>query len=216
MTSKRKIAIVDDHTLFRKGLSTLISELQSYSVLFEASNGKEFIEKIQGSEVPDIVLLDITMPEMNGYETAKWIKTQYPEIRMLALSTMDSDDAILRMVKAGVHGYLMKNSELEELKTAFETVIAIGYYYNDLFTRRIVKSVDQNTEEDTLLNKLTERELDFLKLCCTEKTYHEISKIMFVSERTVDGYRESLFKKLGIKSRVGLVLFAIKSRLVTV
>lgn len=219
MTSKRKIAIVDDHTLFRKGLSTLISELPSYSVLFEASNGKEFIEKIQGLEVPDIVLLDITMPEMNGYETAKWIKFNYPSVKMLALSTMDTDESILRMVKNGVHGYLMKDSELEELKKAFESVLSIGYYYNDLVSRKIIRSVADLADDSSPLNilsKLTEREILFLKHCCSEKTYSHIASEMNVSERTVDGYREALFKKLNIGTRVGLVLYAIKNGIFSV
>jgi DNA-binding NarL/FixJ family response regulator len=208
------ISIVDDHAMFRKGLSALINLFTDYKVLFEASNGKDFINKLKPPHLPDIVLLDITMPEMDGFATAQWIKTNYPGIHILALSTMDSDYAIIKMIKHGARGYILKDAEPEELKMAFYEIKTKGYFYNDLITRKLLFSINQLTDEKSdihALNKLTQREIDFIKLACSEKSYAEIAKEMFLSERTIDGYRESVFKKLNVNTRVGLALYAVKN-----
>ena len=183
----------------------------------EAANGKEFIEQIDPNRLPHIALLDIAMPEMDGYQTAAWLRTHYPEVKILALSTMESETAILRMIRAGARGYLHKDAEPAELKLAFEEVLSIGYFYNEYVSRQVVRSASQGTDQDdtgVVVSKLTDRELAFLRLACSEKTYYEISRDMFVSERTVDGYRDSLFKKLNVTTRVGLALYAIRNGLV--
>jgi DNA-binding NarL/FixJ family response regulator len=218
MTDFRKIAIVDDHTLFRKGLCSLINLFSSYKVLFEAENGNDLITKVQSGLIPDIVLLDIAMPSMNGFATAEWITENYPEIRIIALSTMDSEMAIIKMIRHGAKGYILKDAEPAELKQAFDEVMIRGYYYNDLVSTKIVRSVNSLISSNSELNhlaKLTDRETQFLGLACSEKTYAQIAKEMFLSERTIDGYRDSLFKKLNVQSRVGLVLYAIRNGVVT-
>lgn len=217
MRDMKYIAVVDDHTMFRKGITALINLFPNYKVLFDAANGQDFIRQLQPRHLPDILLLDIAMPEMDGYSTANWVRVNYPEIHILALSTMDAETAIIKMIKNGAKGYVLKDAEPAELKQAFDEVITRGYYYNDLVTRKIIQSVNLLADEKNGLNvfaKLSERELHFMQLACSDKTYNEIAKEMFVSERTVDGYRESLFKKLNVGTRVGLVIYAIKNGLV--
>jgi DNA-binding NarL/FixJ family response regulator len=217
MRDTKYIAIVDDHTMFRKGLISLINLFPNYKVLFDAANGKDFIKQLQPRHVPDILLLDIAMPEMDGYLTANWVKTNYPSIKILALSTMDSETAIIKMIKNGAKGYVLKDAEPKELRQAFDYVLSKGFYYNDLISNKIIQSVNLLVDDKTGLNaftKLSDKELNFLQLACSEKTYIEIAKEMFVSDRTVDGYREALFKKFNVSTRVGLVMYAIKNDMV--
>ncbi|MBI2730152.1 MAG: response regulator transcription factor [Sphingobacteriales bacterium] len=217
MSNTRYVAVVDDHTMFRKGLVSLINLFPGYKVLFDAANGQNFIQQLQPNSVPDIVLLDVAMPEMDGYTTANWIRVNHPDIKILALSTMDAEGAIIKMIKNGAKGYVLKDAEPAELKQAFDEIQSLGYYYNDYVSKKIIRSVNALTEEESKLAsfaRLNDRELHFLRLSCSEKTYSDIAKEMFVSERTVDGYREALFKKFNVSSRVGLVLYAIKNGLV--
>ncbi len=197
----------------------LINMFPNYKVLFDASNGRDFISRLQPSQLPDIVLLDISMPEMDGYVTAKWLLVNYPQIQVLALSTMDAEAAIIKMIKHGAKGYVLKDASPAELKLAFDEVMSKGYFYNEVITRKVMQSINLLADEKNetgIFARLSDRELEFLKSACSEKTYQQIAKEMFVSERTVDGYREALFRKLNVSSRVGLVLFAIKNNLVKV
>ncbi|QEH42963.1 response regulator transcription factor [Chitinophaga sp. XS-30] len=217
MPDTRYIAIVDDHTMFRKGLAALINLFPRHEVLFEASDGREMIERLKYQRLPDIILLDVTMPGMDGYETADWLRTHHPDIHVLALSTMESEIAIIKMVRHGAKGYILKDAEPDELKLAFSEVCAKGFFFNDLITRKVMQSITQLVNENSPLNtfvKLSQRELDFIRKACSEKSYQEIAKEMFVSERTVDGYREALFRKLNVSTRVGLVMYAVKNNLV--
>lgn len=212
------IAIVDDHTMFRKGLASLINLFPGYKVLFEASDGKDLISKLKPAAMPDIVLLDITMPHMDGYATAQWLTANHPQINILALSTMDGETAIIRMIKNGAKGYVLKDAEPEELKRAFDEIITDGYFYNDRITKKVMKSIMtiSSDADSSSFVKLTDRELEFLKLLCTEKSYTEIAADMFVSPRTVEGYRNAICEKLQFKSRTGLVLYAIKNGIVKI
>jgi DNA-binding NarL/FixJ family response regulator len=209
-----KIAIVDDHLLFRQGLTHLINLLPGYHVCMDADNGKDLLHRLPVmSSLPDIVLLDINMPEMNGYDTALWLKQNHPSIKVLALSMLDSDTSIIKMIRNGARGYILKDADTAELKLAFSELMGKGYFYNDMVSRRILQSVNQLVNDDidpAFLVKITDRELQFLQLACTEKPYKEIAAEMFVSERTVDGYRDALFKKLSINTRVGLAMYAVK------
>jgi DNA-binding NarL/FixJ family response regulator len=219
MPDTRYIVIIDDHAMFRKGLMKLINLFPGYSVLFDASNGKDFIAQLNPKKLPDIVLMDITMPEMDGYLTAEWLHNNYPEIKILALSTMDSEAAIIKMIKSGAKGYVLKDAEPDELKLAFDEVISQGYFYNELITRKVLKGVGQLVDSKNPISifvKLTDRETEFLKYACTEMTYKEIADKMFVSVRTVEGYRDALCEKLDLKSRVGLAMYAIKNQVVDV
>ena len=218
MPDKKTIAIVDDHTMFRKGLKTLINLFQNYEVLLDASNGKDFIAQLNTKHLPDIVLMDISMPEMDGYATSEWLTNKYPDIRVLALSTMDSETAIIKMIKSGARGYVLKDAEPDELNTAFDEVMSRGYYYNELITSKVLRNVrdiiDEKNPVATFV-KLTDREIEFLKYCCTEMSYKEIADKMFVSARTAEGYRDKLCEKLDLKSRTGLAMYAIKNQIVS-
>jgi len=212
------IVLVDDHVLLRNGLASLVKNL-GHDVLFEADNGHEFTKKIDREKLPDIVLLDINMPEMDGYETAQWLKNNYPDIKILALSMYDNENSIIRMLKNGAKGYILKDSEPTELKAAIEALIHKGYYYSDLVSGKLIHAINKIDDEGSdvnTMNNLNARETDFLKYACTELTYKEIADKMFVSPRTIDGYRDALFDKLHVKTRVGLVMYAIKNGIVTV
>jgi len=219
MSETKYIAIVDDHAMFRKGLMILINLFPNYSVLFDASNGKDFIAQLNPKHLPDIVLMDITMPEMDGYATAEWLHNNYPDIKILALSTMDSEAAIIKMIKSGAKGYVLKDAEPDELKLAFDEVMSQGYFYNELITRKVLKGVGKLVDGKNPMSvfvKLTDREIEFLKYACTEMAYKEIADKMFVSVRTVEGYRDALCEKLDLKSRVGLAMYAIKNQIVDI
>ena len=212
------IVLTDDHILLRNGLASLVKNL-GHDVLFEAVNGLEFTKKLNPALLPDIVLLDINMPEMDGYETAQWIKINHPEIKVLALSMYDNENSIIRMLKCGAKGYILKDSEPAELKAAIEAVMSKGFYYSDLVSGKLIHAINKLDDDDNGLKsliQLNDRETDFLKYACTEMTYKEIADKMFVSPRTIDGYRDALFEKLHVKTRVGLVMYAIKNGVVNV
>jgi two-component system invasion response regulator UvrY len=211
------VAIVDDHILLRNGLANLIRGLETYAVLFEANNGKDFIKQLQPRFLPDIVLLDINMPEMDGYETALWLKRNYPGIKILALSMYDNETAIIRMLKNGAKGYVLKDIDPTEFRRALDSLVRKGFYYSELISGKLIHAINQLDEPEQPLKSLVslnDREIEFLKLACTEMTYKEIAEKMYLSARTIDGYRDALFEKLGVKSRVGLVLYAIKNNIV--
>jgi two-component system, NarL family, invasion response regulator UvrY len=213
------IALADDHVVMRNGLASLLKDL-GYSILYEADNGKDFIEKTKKDHLPDVALLDINMPKMDGYETALWLKENFPDVKVLALSMYDDDGAIIRMLKNGAKGYVLKDSNIADVKAAIESVVSKGYYYSELVTGKLIHSINHLDEPDHAsikeMLKLNSREIEFLKLACTEMSYKEIAEKMFLSPRTVEGYRDSLFEKLNLRSRVGLVLFAIKNGIVNV
>lgn len=213
-----KVVLADDHVLLRNGLAGLVTNL-GYTVLFECSNGKELINKLDKDNLPDIVLMDINMPEMDGYETATWLRNNYPLVPVLALSMYDDENAIIRMLKNGAKGYITKDTDPLELKRAIQDVITKGIHYSEMVTGRLLHSIYQMDEAETGGNQLldlNEREIEFLKLASTEMTYKEIASQMSLSPRTIDGYRDGLFEKLSIKNRVGLVLFAIRHGIVKV
>lgn len=217
MNRKANVVLVDDHILLRHGLSALISSFHNYTVLFEADNGKDLIKKLNPEVLPDIVLMDINMPEMDGYETTVWLRDNYPVIKVLALSMYDNEIAVIRMFKAGAKGYILKDCEPQELEHALGSIISKGYYYTEMVTGRLIHSINLLDEEDRHVKnliQLNEREINFLKLACSELTYKEIADQMVLSPRTIDGYRDSLFEKLNVKTRVGLVLYAIKNGIV--
>ena len=214
MSSIVNIVLVDDHILLRNGLASLINSFGDYSVLFEADNGKDFISKLQSKQLPQVVLMDINMPEMDGYETCQWLKNNYPEVKVLALSMYDNENAVIRMFKAGAKGYILKDCDPSELKNALYSVIKKGFYYSDLVTGTFIRSMDEEKSQSKNIIHLKEHEMTFLKLACTELTYKEIADKMFLSPRTIDGYRDDLFQRLNVKTRVGLVMYAIRNGIV--
>lgn len=209
------VTLIDDHELIRQGLSSLISSFPNFRVLFEAGSGRDFISKLKPSALPDLVLMDVTMPDMDGFETCNWLRVNHPSVKVIALSVMDDEDAIIRMLKSGAKGYLLKNTNPAELLTAMESVIDRGYHFNDLVSNRVIKAINNSGRPEYEKSEihLTEREITFLKLACTERSYKEIGTEMNVSSRTVETFRDNLFAKLELKTRIGLVLYAIKSKI---
>jgi len=207
-TDKILIAIVDDHTLFRNGVASLMSEFEELKVLFEAENGQQMQAALAKHGLPEVVLMDINMPVMDGYEATSWLKKNHPKVKVLALSMFEDDQAVIKMIRCGACGYVLKESKPRDLLEAIKTIHAKGVYINELVTGKLVRSVSGGEEEPDISKK----ELEFLKYCCSELTYREIADKMFVSPRTVDNYREALFLKLNLKSRTGLVLYAIQSQ----
>jgi DNA-binding NarL/FixJ family response regulator len=213
------IALVDDHELLRTGLAAIINSFEGFKVALEANNGQQFIEKVKTKSPPDIVLLDITMPVMDGYETSIWIKANLPQTKVLVLSMLENDTAIIRMLKNGARGYILKDSKPKVFKDALDSIRDSGYFINELVSNKLMHYINHEEvfDSDTFaLNNLSENEVIFLKWICTEKTYKEIADEMCLSPRTIDTYRDNLFKKLDVKTRVGLAIFAIKNSIVNI
>lgn len=217
MKPKINIAVVDDHRLFRDALINLISDFdESYHVAIKANNGKDFIDQLQRAVLlPSIVLLDISMPIMDGFKTAEYLKANYPEIKILIITMSETEESLIRMLRLGVRGYIDKAIEPEELKSALSQIVRTGYYYSDMMSEGMLANI-QNVEQPDFVAELTPRELTFVKYACSDDTYEQIAEKMNLSPKTIDGYRASAFKKFGVKSRVGLALAAIKYGVVDV
>ena len=211
-----KIALVDDHILVRNAISDLLKK-NNFEVVCEAGNGKIFFHYLSVHPLPDIVLLDINMPEMDGYTTMEAIAKKYKEHKVIALSMYDSEQSILRMIKAGAKGYLLKESQPKELIDAIETVYSKGFYYSEMVKDKLVKNLSQVTSKNNSATlEFTNKEIEFLHHFCTELSYKEIGVKLGMSARTVEGYRDELFEKTSVNTRIGLILFAIKNGLVRV
>jgi len=210
-TKTYSVAIVDDHQLFANILETLINTFENFHVLYYAKTGSEFLNKLKDeTNIPDVVLMDINMPGMSGIDTMTIVNEKYPSVKAIALTMETDDETIVRMLQAGARGYLSKDIDPEVLKTSLREVAEKGFYYSER-TREVLFSSIYN-KKDSPPVVLKEREIEFLKQVCTEKTYKEIASEMFLSPKTIDGYREALFEKLSIKSRVGLAIYAIKNK----
>lgn len=208
--AKINIAIVDDHTLLRKGIVSLMKEFEELNILFEAGNGEQMIEMLKRNELPDVVLMDINMPGIDGYGATSWLREKYHQVKVLALSMFDDEKSIVGMIKSGACGYVLKDTKPSDLLEAIKMAHREGFYLNELVSGKLIHSI----KNGKTMPMLSDRELEFIKLCCSELTYKEIADVMFVSPRTVDNYRESLFLKLSLKSRTGLVLYCIQNHFV--
>jgi len=216
-----RLALVDDHKLFRKGMISLIEMVCSdCEIIFEADNGADLQLKLTKDNEPDILLLDINMPQVDGFATVQWINQQFPLIKVLVISMIDNEESIVRMLKLGVKGYLGKDVEPEVLGEALTAIMNKGFYYTDFITGKLVHSLQNGNDKEAArtaaIKLMTEPEKEFLQLACSELTYNQIAAKMFKSPKTIDGYRNSLFEKFNVKSRVGLVLYAIKNGLVRI
>ncbi|SNR51982.1 response regulator transcription factor [Lutibacter flavus] len=211
--SKIDIIIVDDHLLFSQALNGLVSNFEEFNVIAVLGNGKELVNYfLEEKPKPQIVLMDIQMPIMNGIEATQWLKEHHPEIKVLALSMECEEETILKMLRGGAKGYLLKDIHPSILQHALKEVHSNGFYYTENVANTLLNSINKKENPNSI--KLKERELEFLKLACTERTYREIADVMCLSPKTVENYREALFEKLEARTRIGLVLYAIKEKIV--
>lgn len=212
-----KIAMADDHVLLRNALASLINSFANCRVIYQAGTGKELTVMISSGAVPDVVILDLNMPEMDGYETAAWLQAKFPQVQVLMLTMYDSELSLIRLLQAGVKGFLKKDIHPDELKFAIQSVMHAGYYYSNHTTGKLANLFRNSSEGNNSLQKamLTEHELNFLKFACSDLTYKEIAQKMSLNPRTIDTLRDQLFIKLDVKSRVGLAIVAIKHGIVT-
>lgn len=212
-----KLILADDHILLRDALANLINKFEEFAVSAVAGNGREVIDFIKNGTDADIVLMDLNMPDMDGYEAARWLVKNKPEIKIVILTMYDSEIALIRMLQSGVNGFLKKDIHPGELKNALLAVAGGDYYYSNHTTVKLASLFKTNDLNRSNLEKsiLNDPEIEFLKLASTEMTYKEIARVMHLSPRNIDSYRDALFTKLEVKSRVGLAIYAVKHGIVT-
>ena len=214
-----RVAITDDQVLFRRGMASIINTFENISIVLEADNGRILLDSLQNFEpIPDVVLLDLSMPELNGIETTKLLHIHYPSIKIIILSVYGEDRFVTHLMELGVNAYLFKNVEPEEVERAIRTVIDKDFYFNEAFLNamknRLTNKRQKITLTDNIPSTLTSREIEVLSLICKQRTAQEIADQLFISVRTVDGHRNNLLEKTGARNSAGLVLFAIKHRLI--
>ena len=216
MTSKqpkRKVVIVDDHTLFRNGLRILLNTLEDYQVVAEAANGRQFLDLLEKS-VPDLVLLDINMPVMDGIEAATIAQKLFPDLKIITLSMYGEEDYYYKMVNAGVKGFVLKNSDIKEVKTALDVVYDGGSFFSSELLQNLVNSLKSSSKSKEFHAELSEREMEILILICQGLSNQEIGDKLFISKRTVDKHRANILEKSESKNTAKLVVYAIKNKLV--
>ena len=214
--SKIKIAIADDYKIFREGLKVGLSSDEELQVIMEADNGEDLLKALE-TETPDVILMDLKMPIMDGMEATKEVRKKYPSIKVLVVSMYEDDKFIIHLMENGANGYLLKNTEPDEIRRSIYAVHENGYYFNDLVNKALLKKLILKNNLKPSFNQnveLTERELEVLKLICEEKTAAEIAKEIFLSPRSVEGIRQRLIEKVGVRNSAGLVMFAVKSGIV--
>lgn len=212
---KIKISIVDDHNLFRNGLKLLLDSEQKLSVVSEAANGKEFIENIE-TNIPEIVLMDINMPLMDGIETTEWLNKTYPEVKVIALSMFGEEEYYYKMINAGAKGFLLKNSGIDEVTDAIFQVYNGNSYFSQELLYNVIKSFKSNKEIEEESASLSKRELQVLEEICKGLSNQEIADNLFISKRTVDKHRANLLSKTNSKNTANLIMYAIKNKLISV
>jgi DNA-binding NarL/FixJ family response regulator len=213
----KNIVLVDDHIIIRNGLKELIAKLGPYHIVAEYDNGKDFVTALPIVPTPDLIVMDLSMPQMDGDEVMDVLIQKGLDLPVLILTLNNDENRLIRLFRQGVKGYLQKNCTAAMLKEALNEIFTKGYYHNEhtLYALRAQDRPAKKTDQELILEKLSAREKEFLKLIChpEEYTYQQIAGIMHVQHRTVDGYRETIFEKLGIKSKTGLVLFILRHKL---
>ena len=209
--SNIRIALVEDHNLFRSALAAMINKFDRCEVVIEACSGLELIDSINAGVMPDLVILDLNMPMMDGFDTAKWIQSNHPDISVIMLTMYDTELTMIRLLQAGVKGFLKKDVTPLELRSAISGVMQYGYYYTSKATGKLINLFRRSEEQSALMKStLNEVELRFLKYTCSELTYKEIANEMNLNPRAIDNIRDNLFEKLEVKSRIGLAMYSIK------
>jgi len=214
--SKIKIAIADDYKIFRDGLKVGLSADENLDVIMEADNGEDLLKELE-KKSPDVILMDLKMPIMDGMEATKVIRKKFPSVKVLVVTMYEDDKFIIHLMENGANGYLLKNAEPEEIRKSIYAVYENGYYFNDLVNKALLKKLVLKNNLKPSFNQnidLTEREQEVLKLICEEKTAAEIGKEIFLSPRSVEGIRQRLIDKVGVRNTAGLVMFAVKNGIV--
>jgi DNA-binding NarL/FixJ family response regulator len=216
---KIKIAIADDQVLFRKGMVNIINGFQDTEIIMEASDGVEFLENLSNlTKIPDIAILDLSMPNLNGIETTKILHEKYSNVKVIILSVYSEDRFVTHLMELGVNAYLFKNVEPPEVEKAIQAVLEKDFYFNEAFLtamrKRMTGKKPRLLIQDNIPSLLTQRELEVLDLICKQYTAQEIGEKLFISTRTVDGHRNNLLEKTGMKNTAGLVVFSIKNNLI--
>ena len=211
---KIQVALADDHKLVRSSMVKLVSSFNNCAVLFDAENGEQVVEQLKNHVIPDILLLDISMPVMDGFDTAIWVTKHFPQVKIIALTMNTDERSIVKMMRNGAKSFLSKNSEPAELRKAIETVYEKNFYLPEEISWKMVTGMQTEASLPILPSELTEKEKEFLVWVCTELHYEEIAKKMFISIRTVDDYRATMYEKLKVHSRTGMALYAIKNGIV--
>lgn len=212
MKEKINIVITDDHTLFRKGMVALVSDFTFAGEISEAGNGAELLDLLAHAEqLPDVILLDLKMPVMDGVDAHSKIKQLYPDVKVIILTMEDDEQYILHLILEGVNGYLLKNADPDEVETAIVKVIEKGLYFPENITDIVMKNLAKKEKPEVVFNPgFTEREQEVLTLICKQYTAAEIADELNVSVRTAEGYRQKLLEKSGTKNTVGLIINALK------
>jgi len=211
-----KIAIADDYKIFREGLKVGLSSDENLKVILEADNGEDLLKELQ-TTAPDVIIMDLKMPIMDGMEATREVRKKYPAIKVLVVTMYEDDKFIIHLMENGANGYLLKNTEPEEIRKSIYAVHENGYYFNDVVNKALLKKLVLKNNLKPSFNQnveLTEREMQVLKLICEEKTANEIGKEIFLSPRSVEGIRQRLIEKIGVRNTAGLVMFAIKNGIV--
>jgi DNA-binding NarL/FixJ family response regulator len=211
-----KIAIADDYTIYRDGLKIGLTQDENLEVMLEAADGEDLIKGIE-TDIPDVIIMDLKMPIMDGMEATKVIKKKYPDMKILVVTMYDDEKFVIHLMEIGANGYLLKNAEAEEIRKAIYSVHETGYYFNNIVSNALLKKLVMKGNIKPSFKEgveLTEREQDVLKLICAEKTANEMGQQLFLSPRSVEGIRQRLIDKVGVRNTAGLVMFAVKNGII--
>ena len=211
-----RIALVDDHSLCRNGLKLLLSNSERYHVVMEAPDGKTFVDQLTTENAPDVVLMDISMPVMNGIDAARAAISKVPELKIIALSMFGEEDYYYEMINAGAKGFLLKNSGIEDVTEAIEQVAAGNSFFSQDVLYNVIRKFQPHKEDDTTDVTFSKRELQVLQGICKGMSNQEIADTLFISKRTVDKHRSNLLGKTNSKNTANLVMFAIKHKLISI
>jgi DNA-binding NarL/FixJ family response regulator len=212
-----RVAVVDDQQLFRKGMVSLIEEYKDFEVVLEAANGKELIDWIRNFK-PQVILLDVDMPIMNGIEVTEYLNKHFPDIKIIILTTYDDEDLIFHLAQKGAHGFLLKDSAVESVAEAIQTVMNDQRYFKDKISEKLMDAVVRSNKTFSLSgmqqSALSEREKEIVRLICKEHTTREIAALLNITPKTVEGHRENICQKIQARNVAGIVKYAVKHKLI--
>lgn len=225
MPKTYKIGVVEDHELLRKAFAALIRDSDEFTISIEAENGLDLIKKVtkmQAADIPDVLIIDVNMPNMNGFETVAWVKSHLSETKILIMSVMEDENVVVRLLRMGVNGYITKHSAVEEIHLAIHNIIKKGFHYSEFIAGRLLQSLrrEMNIMDQTVSaanaawETLNDNEKRLAQLSCSEYTYAEIADLMGLSSKTIEGFRSNVFSKCNVKTRVGLVMLLLRNKLV--